>query len=880
MKLTKDFIKQKISDNDTIYKRGESIYFLGAFRLREATENKYIYSVDGSYGEYSVTVEINKDAVTTSCDCPYPKKGCKHTIAACLDITEKQKTENNTSINIIEEKCLTAEEIRLDALKSREKSAKTDELVLIEGDSIKGEHTVVNKQSKTYTVTIYDPEEKNAHCTCPDFSNNHLDTCKHIIFTLHTIKAKDEYKEQIKTEVFPFIHFSWNSRNQKPQVYYENISDEKLLTLIKELFNDKNLYTKDDITLLFNLKSNFNEIPEIKFDAYLLQKINNIFIKNELEKSQKEYKEDFSFLNATLFPYQKEGVNFCLFKKSALIADEMGLGKTIQAITLAVLKKKIFGFKKILVVTPSSLKDQWKKEIEKFTGERAIVVSGSCKNRQDIYEDDRYFFKITNYEAVRRDVSTIQKFKPDFIILDEAQRIKNFDSKTHKAVLLIPHEHSLVITGTPLENKLEDLYSLFQFADSELLSPLWIYAANHFNMSSLKKNKVLGYKNLNELHEKIKTSIIRRRKEDVFESLPDVIVNTYMVPMEKEQSEIHAGFVTRLAYYFNKKFLTAIDMQRIQEILLCMRMVADSTYLIDKTTNISPKLIELKSIVHEIVIENNRKTVIFSEWTTMTFLIAKCLSGMGIQFVELTGKIPVHKRQLLIDEFTTNPECKVFLSTDAGGVGLNLQSADCVINFDLPWNPAKLNQRIGRINRIGQKSKSLNVVNLVSRMSIEENVLAGIELKNDVFKSVLDGFGDDEIVFSAEKKNEFINKLRTMFNDEEKNTVKDTIKEEIPDETPGFLNPEILKENEEIDISAEEVIENIDEPEIAPQSVEEKPKIEKEKLESALDHGMKFLSMLSQMATGKPIIEDSQGKSIVIDENTGEVTLKFKLPGF
>ena len=399
-------------------------------------------------------------------------------------------------------------------------------------------------------------------------------------------------------------------------------------------------------------------------------------------------------------------------------------------------------------------------------------------------------------------------------------------------------------------------------------------------MSSAKKNKVLGYKNLNELHEKIKTSIIRRKKEDVFESLPDVIVNTYMVPMEKEQSEIHAGFVTRLFYYFNKKFLTAIDMQRIQEILLCMRMVADSTYLIDKTTNISPKLAELKSIVNEIVIENNRKTAIFSEWTTMTFLIAKCLSEMGIQFVELSGKIPVHKRQLLIDEFSNNAKCKVFLSTDAGGVGLNLQTADCVINFDLPWNPAKLNQRIGRINRIGQKSKSLNVVNLVSRMSIEENVLAGIELKNDVFKSVLDGFGDDEIVFSAEKKNEFINKIRTMFNDEEKNTVKDTIKEEIPDETPGFLNPEILKENEEIDISAEEVIENIDEPEIVPQSVEEKPKIEKEKLESALDHGMKFLSMLSQMATGKPIIEDSQGKSIVIDENTGEVTLKFKLPGF
>lgn len=879
MKLTKDYIKQKISDNETIYKRGEGIYFLGAFRFKEFNDNKYKYGVDGSYGEYSVTVEIEGDSIKTSCGCPYPKKGCKHTIAACLDIAEKQRTENSKSKDIAENDYLNAEEIYIDALKSREKSAKTDELVLIEGDSIKGEHTVLNKQKKSYTVTIHEPENNTAHCTCPDFANNHLDTCKHIIFAINKIKSKEEYKEQIETEKFPFIHFTWNSRNQKPAIYYENINDEKLSAEIKELFDDKYLYKSDDITLLFNLKNNFADIPEIKFDPYLLRKINNIFIKNELENRAKSYKEDFSFLNTSLFPYQKDGVNFCLFKKSAVIADEMGLGKTIQAITIAVLKKKIFGFRKILVITPSSLKEQWKKEIEKFTDEKAVVVSGGPRKREEIYDDDSYFFKITNYEAVMRDVQTIRNFKPDFIILDEAQRIKNFDSKTHKAVLSIPHEHSLIITGTPLENKLEDLYAIFQFADNELLSPLWIFAANHFNMSRTKKNKVLGYKNLNELHDKIKTTIIRRKKEDVFESLPNVIVNTYMVPLEKEQSDIHSAYVTRLFFYFNKKFLTAIDMQRIQEILLCMRMVSDSTYLIDKRTNISPKLTELKSILNEIVIENNRKTIIFSEWTTMTFLIAKVLSEMGIKFVELSGKIPVNKRQLLIDEFNDNPDCKIFLSTDAGGVGLNLQTADCVINFDLPWNPAKLNQRIGRINRIGQKSKKLNVVNLVSRMSIEENVLAGIELKNDVFKSVLDGFGEDEIIFSSEKKNEFINKIRSMFGEEEKNTAKYETKEEIPEDTPGFLNPQVLPE-EKIDISIEETIENIDEPEFTPEFKEEKPKIEKEKLEDALDHGMKFLSMLSQMTTGKPIIEDSKEKSIVIDEKTGEVTLKFKLPGF
>ena len=150
------------------------------------------------------------------------------------------------------------------------------------------------------------------------------------------------------------------------------------------------------------------------------------------------------------------------------------------------------------------------------------------------------------------------------------------------------------------------------------------------------------------------------------------------------------------------------------------------------------------------MVENKRKTVIFSEWTTMTFLIAKHLSKAKIDYVELSGKVPVKKRQALIDEFTNNPDCKVFLSTDAGGTGLNLQAADCVVNFELPWNPAKLNQRVGRVNRIGQASKCVNVVNLISKDSIEEKIMAGLQMKTDLFKGVFDG-GEDTVMFSPGK---------------------------------------------------------------------------------------------------------------------------------
>jgi len=149
----------------------------------------------------------------------------------------------------------------------------------------------------------------------------------------------------------------------------------------------------------------------------------------------------------------------------------------------------------------------------------------------------------------------------------------------------------------------------------------------------------------------------------------------------------------------------------------------------------------------------------------MTYLIGKVLSDLKIDFVEFNGKVPIEKRHRLIEEFRDNPNCMVFLSTDAGSVGLNLQSTDCVINFEMPWNPAKLNQRIGRVNRIGQSSAKINVINLIAKKSIEERVLAGINIKQEVFDAVFDG-GVAEVDLSQGKKDSFINKIREMLGED------------------------------------------------------------------------------------------------------------------
>jgi len=200
----------------------------------------------------------------------------------------------------------------------------------------------------------------------------------------------------------------------------------------------------------------------------------------------------------------------------------------------------------------------------------------------------------------------------------------------------------------------------------------------------------------------------------------------------------------------------------MQLLLANMRMVCDSTYLIDDQTNDSPKLSELQTILIDQldVPNNNAKIIIFSEWVKVHKLIGKLLRDNNIGFVELNGSIPVKSRGELIRKFETNPQYKVFLSTEAGGTGLNLQVADTVINFELPWNPAKKNQRIGRINRLGQKSSKLTVYNLITRNSIEQQIASGLLVKQSLFDGVLgDDTGINSVDFSTKGRSQFIQQL-------------------------------------------------------------------------------------------------------------------------
>ena len=271
-----------------------------------------------------------------------------------------------------------------------------------------------------------------------------------------------------------------------------------------------------------------------------------------------------------------------------------------------------------------------------------------------------------------------------------------------------------MLSGTPLENKLEELYSVVQFVDQYCLGPYYKFIADTVIKSDT--GKVMGYKGLNAVGEKLHDILIRRRKKDVALQLPQRMDKVLFVPMTEQQQAMHDELqsnVAQLVYKWNRqRFLSEKDRKRLLLSLSQMRMVCDSTYILDQKSRYDTKIDETMNILNQVFENGDEKVVIFSQWERMTRLVAAELDKLGVRYEYLHGGVPSEKRKNLMENFTELPESRVFISTDAGSTGLNLQVASILINLDLPWNPAVLEQRIARIYRIGQQ-RNIQIINLV-----------------------------------------------------------------------------------------------------------------------------------------------------------------------
>jgi SNF2 family DNA or RNA helicase len=415
----------------------------------------------------------------------------------------------------------------------------------------------------------------------------------------------------------------------------------------------------------------------------------------------------------------------------------------------------------------------------------------------------------------------------------------------------------MVLTGTPLENRLEELHSIVEFVDRFHLGPMFRFLAEHQHVD--ENGKVIGYYNLSKIGKSLEPILVRRTKKEVLKELPERLEKNYFVPMTNEQMKYHEENRETVARIIAKwrrfGFLSETDQRILMIALQNMRMSCNSTYLLDKKTDYGVKADELISVLEEIFERPDTKVVVFSQWLGTHEILLERLQTAKRNYVLFHGRIPVKKRNDLIKQFKDDPDCRVFLSTDAGGVGLNLQNASAVVNMDLPWNPAVLEQRIGRIHRLGQH-RPVRVVNFVAQGTIEHGMLSLLSFKQSLFSGVLDK-GQDEVFLGGTRLKRFMDSV---------DKATSAIPEPMPKQAEAGGDGDEIKE--ELSITAEK--QDGAEPEQAWNDI--------------ISAGLTFLDKLGQTLLGektqprKPSTKAFSGLKIETDKGTGQRHLKLPIP--
>lgn len=690
-------------------------------------------------------VEMTNKPQGLNLNCDRCQTRCDH-IAAALGLVLDEKLTLGLSAppdpnEPIEN--LTEDELLRRALADREQRAKSEKMTLRSANPKKPwtDYIVTSHLSgKTYRVSLRGFEPGESYCTCPDFRTNHLGTCKHILSALSKVRKRFTKKQ---------LDRPYRRRNLSLRVDYGsqvglrfNLPD-KIDDRARKILGpciDRTIDDTDDVVRRLRELEGAGYPVHVYPDAE--EFIEQRLVEKRLRKISEQIRKDPAnhplrreLLKTELLPYQMDGVAFAVGAGRAILADDMGLGKTIQGIGVAELLARQVDIQRVLVVCPASLKSQWRSEISRFSDRTSQVVLGGADERVAQYENDT-FFTICNYEQILRDHPTIERIQWDLIILDEGQRIKNWESKTSRLIQSLKSRFALVLSGTPLENRLEELYTVVKFIDDQRLGPVYRFFHRHRIVDD--RGRVEGYKNLDELREKLKPILLRRTRALVMRDLPERSTEIVRIRPTEEQQFMNNEYVARAAQIVHKKFLTEMDLLRLQKYLLMARMACNSTYLVDKEApGYSSKLDRLNELLEQLAAESDRKIVLFSEWTTMLGLIEPLLERNGLQFVRLDGKVPQKKRQALVHQFQNDSDCRAIIMSNAGSTGLNLQAANTVINVDLPWNPAVLEQRIARAHRMGQK-QPVQVYMLVTEDTIEEKMLSTLSAKHDLALAALD----------------------------------------------------------------------------------------------------------------------------------------------
>lgn len=515
---------------------------------------------------------------------------------------------------------------------------------------------------------------------------------------------------------------------------------------------------------------------DMKKDVFNISKYNALYIDQYLKQNEMFYVEknkkfrDLAMsinnikeldinvpeqLEEIMRGYQKFGFKWLktlsAFGFGGILADEMGLGKTLQTIAFIAsnIEEDKENYKPALVIAPSSLIYNWKDEIEKFAPNiRALVISGNKKDRNELRgELENHDVIITSYPLIRRDIDEYKSFEFSYCFIDEAQHIKNATSLNSQSVKEIKAKGFFALTGTPIENSLSELWSIFDF-----IMPGYFMSHRNFQRKyELPIIKNGDTKALQELNKKVKPFILRRLKKDVVKELPPKIEHKLVVEMTEEQKKLYLAFIEtakeELAEEFRDKGFNKSKLKILAVLTRLRQICCDPSVFIEDYKGESGKILALEELLEE-SFEQGHRVLLFSQFTSVLKNIGKMLHKNHTDYMYLDGSTKIIDRGTMVKEFNEG-KSKIFLiSLKAGGTGLNLTGADLVIHFDPWWNPAVEDQATDRAHRIGQE-KTVEVIKLLAKGTIEEKIFNLQDKKREIIKSVMGEESSEETLISG-----------------------------------------------------------------------------------------------------------------------------------
>ncbi|OFW06357.1 MAG: hypothetical protein A3H96_22250 [Acidobacteria bacterium RIFCSPLOWO2_02_FULL_67_36] len=689
----------------------------------------------------------------------------------------------------------------LDAVLRRCASAQTDEIQIVgrPRGRLLGLYATRRQGSRArpYRTLLRRIEPLDGSCECADFLRNSLGLCKHLVAVLEHVVSK-RYRGIIERELAPELAplrwdpvrpltgpGDWLARIR----WVDGAPDPNLRRWLRPAKGNGWAAaipeaSEQRLALVDRLRAALRDgNGEPALHALLQEERGRLVRRIQTSSTRKHLHRALHTLKQSLYRYQHDGVERFLTRGRLLLADDMGLGKTAQAIAACHALWHTGRVRRGLLVVPAALKPQWLREWQLFTDAPAAVVDGTPGERRAAFEACRRGFLLGNYEQLIRDLDVVREWRPDIVVLDEAQRIKNWATKTALAVKRLDPPYRLVLTGTPMENRLDELASIVEWVDDLALEPKWRLAAWHTTPVD-GTTEIGGARNLDTLRTRLATCMVRRTRREVLSQLPARTDTRIPIEMTAEQMDEHDALNMPIAQILGRakrRPLAQPEFLRLMTLLTTQRIIANGLAQlrfeqiwpdlsrIERPTDAtlrglaSPKLVELRELIGQLALTEGRKVVVFSQWRRMLRLAHWAtrhqLAREGVTPAFFTGQEGQRRRTQNLVDFHDDPACRVLFATDAGGVGLNLQrAASACINIELPWNPAVLEQRVGRIHRLGQR-RPIDVYNLVSEPGIESRIADLVGSKKALFTGLFDGT-TDEVTF--ERSGSFLSRIERI----------------------------------------------------------------------------------------------------------------------